>query len=166
MANDFSFLRRDRSGQWTDLRKIIFTGECSVYLSVPETCKNDRVRAHNGSKVESIQKSKLAPKIMVWGAMTASDVSKLHVLPPNQTVIAKYIQESILSLFLPDDMNKTGDTGKVTERRFMKTCWIWHCCRMEHQLTRPQKLKIWSETIFLSSISKTNDPQTCLTSLS
>jgi hypothetical protein len=55
---------------------------------------------------------------------TASDVSKQHVLPPNQTVRAKYIQESILSLFLPDEMNKTGDTGKVTERRFMKTCWI------------------------------------------
>ncbi len=57
---------------------------------------------------------------MVWGAMTASDVSKLHMLPPNQIVRAKYIQESFLSLFLPDDMNKTGETGKVTERRFMK----------------------------------------------
>ncbi len=57
---------------------------------------------------------------MGWGSMTASDVSKLHVLPPNQTVRAKYFQESILSLFLPDDMNKTGDTGKVTKRRFMK----------------------------------------------
>jgi hypothetical protein len=61
---------------------------------------------------------------MVWSTMAASDVSKLHVLPPNQTVRAKYNQESVLSLFLPDDMNKTGDTGKVTERRFMKTCWI------------------------------------------
>jgi hypothetical protein len=61
---------------------------------------------------------------MVWGAMTASGVSKLLVLPPNQTVRAKYNQESILSLFLPDDMNETGDIGKVTERRFMKTCWI------------------------------------------
>jgi hypothetical protein len=35
-----------------------------------------------------------------------------------------YNQENILSLFLPDDKNKTSDTGKVTERRFMKTCWI------------------------------------------
>jgi len=61
---------------------------------------------------------------MVWGAMTASGVSKLHVLPPDQTVKTKYNQENILSLFLPDDMNKTSDTGKVTERRFMKTCWI------------------------------------------
>jgi hypothetical protein len=39
MANDFSFLRRDRSGQWTDLRKIIFTGECSVYCQCLEFAK-------------------------------------------------------------------------------------------------------------------------------
>jgi hypothetical protein len=58
--------------------------------------------------LEPIQKSKFAPKIMVWGAMTSSGVSKLHVLPQNETVRAKYNQESIPSLFVPDDMNKTG----------------------------------------------------------
>jgi hypothetical protein len=89
-----------------------------VYLSVPETRKNDRVRAQNGSKVEPTQKSMFSPKIMVWGAMTASGVSKLHVLPPKQTVRAKYNQESILSLFLPDYMNQAIDTGIVSEKRF------------------------------------------------
>jgi hypothetical protein len=62
---------------------------------------------------------------MVWDTMAASGVSELHVLPPNQTERAKYNQENILSLFLPDDMNKTSNIGKVTERRFMKTCWIY-----------------------------------------
>ncbi len=95
-----------------------------MYLSVPGNRKNDGIWAKQRSKVEPFQKSMFAPKIMVWGAMTASDVSKLYVMPPNQTVRANYIQDSILSLFLPDDMNKTSDTGKVTERRFMKTCWI------------------------------------------
>jgi hypothetical protein len=78
----------------------------------------NRVKSGTHSKVQ------VCSKIMVWGTMTASDVSKLHVMPPNLTVRANYIQESILSLFLPDDMNKTGDNGKVTERRFMKTCSI------------------------------------------
>ncbi len=73
-----------------------------MYLSVPETHKNDRVRAQDGSKGEPTQKSKVSLKIMVWGAMTAPGVSKLHVLPPKQTVSARYNQESILSLFLPD----------------------------------------------------------------
>ncbi len=120
--NDFSFPRSDRIERFGDLRSIIFTDECLVYLSVPGNHKNDDIWAKKTSKVELTQKFKFAPKIMVWGAMTASDVSRLHALPPNQTVRVKYIEESILSLFLPDDMNKTGDTGKVTERRFMKTC--------------------------------------------
>jgi hypothetical protein len=37
MAKDFSFPSRDRSGQFEDLRKIRFTYECQVYLSVPVT---------------------------------------------------------------------------------------------------------------------------------
>ncbi len=89
-----------------------------MYLPVPGIHKNDSIRAQNKSKLEKTQKSKFSPKIMVWGAMTASGVSYLHVLPPNQTVRAKYNQESILSLFLPDDMNKAGVTRIVTERRF------------------------------------------------
>jgi hypothetical protein len=118
MAKDFIFSRRDRSGQFEDLMRIIFTDACLVYLSVPGTRKNDHIWAKNRSKVEAIQKSKFAPKIIVWVAMPASGVSKLHVLHPNQTVRAKYYQESILSLFLPDDINITSYTGKVTERRF------------------------------------------------
>ena len=55
---------------------------------------------------------------MVWGAMTATGLSKLHVLPPNQTVTAKYYQENILSPFLLDDINRAVDTGSVMERRF------------------------------------------------
>ncbi len=89
-ANDFSFPRNDRSGQFEDLRSIIFTDECLVYLSVPGNRKNDGVWAKDTSKVEPIQKSKFDSKIMVCGAMTASGVSKLHVLPPNQSMWAKY----------------------------------------------------------------------------
>ena len=89
-----------------------------MYLLVPGNRKNDGIWAKQRSKVEPIQKSKFAPKIIVWVAVTASVVSKVHAWPPNRTVRAKYNQESILSPFLPDDMNMTGDTGKVTERRF------------------------------------------------
>jgi hypothetical protein len=95
LANDFSFPRSDRSGQFEDLRMLIFTDEDSVYLSVPGTRKNDPVWAKKRSKVELIQNSKFAPKIMVWDTMAASGVSKLIVLPPNQTERAKYNQENI-----------------------------------------------------------------------
>ncbi len=45
MANDFSFSRSDRNGQFEDLRMIIFTDEGPMYLSVPGTHKNDRAWA-------------------------------------------------------------------------------------------------------------------------
>jgi hypothetical protein len=83
-----------------------------------ELSKMTAFGAKNRSKVEPIQKPKFAPKVTVWVTMTASVVSKLHVLPPDHTVRAKCNQESILYLFLPDDMNMTSDTGKDTERRF------------------------------------------------
>ncbi len=41
------------------------------------------------SKLEPIQNSKFAPKLMVWGTMSASGVSEQHVLPPNQTERSK-----------------------------------------------------------------------------
>ncbi len=91
--------------------------------------------------------------------MAASGVSKLHVLPPNQTVRAKYNQESILSLFLPDDMNMTGDTGKVTERRFYVNMLDLTLLQNGAPAHKAKKLKIGFETIFLNSKSKTNDPQ-------
>ncbi len=81
--------------------------------------------------------------------MTASGVSKLHVLATNQTVRAKYNQESILSLFLPDEM-------------YVEDPWYWKSYRKKiyenmldltllqdgapaHKATETQ---IWSETIF------------------
>jgi hypothetical protein len=38
-ANDISFLRSDRSGQFEDLRMILFIDEGPVYLFVPGTRK-------------------------------------------------------------------------------------------------------------------------------
>jgi hypothetical protein len=45
------FPRRDKSGQFENLRKIIFTYECPVYLS-----KNDCVWAKNRPKVKPVPK--------------------------------------------------------------------------------------------------------------
>jgi hypothetical protein len=112
------FTKERQNWTYEDWRKIIFTDECPVYMSVPRNRQNDRVWAKKRSKVESVQKSEFSPKIMVWGAMTAAGPSKIHVLPPNQTVTAKYYQENIFSPFLLDDINRAGDTGSVTERRF------------------------------------------------
>jgi hypothetical protein len=53
----------------------------------------------------------------LWGAMTASGLSKLHVLPPNQTVRAKYYHANILPPFPSYGFVhvRYGDSGSVTE---------------------------------------------------
>ncbi len=90
-ANYFSFPRRDRSGQVNRLEKdYIYRWMFSVPASAWKL-ELDSVRAQNRSTLEKTQKSKFSPKIMVWGAMTASGASNLHVLPPNQTVRAKQV---------------------------------------------------------------------------
>jgi hypothetical protein len=54
--------------------------------------------------------------------MAASGLSKLHVLPPNLTVTSKYYQENIPCPFLHHDINKAGQTGLLTERKYQETC--------------------------------------------
>jgi hypothetical protein len=41
----------------------------------------------------------------------ASGLSKLHVLPPNQTVTSKYYQENIPCPFLLYEINRADDIG-------------------------------------------------------
>ena len=55
---------------------------------------------------------------MIWGAMTATGVSPLHILPPNQNVNALYYQENILEPFLLHEVHRAGDRGPVTKRKF------------------------------------------------
>ena len=55
---------------------------------------------------------------MIWGAMTATGVSPLHILPPNQNVNALYYQENIPEPFLLHEVHRAGDRGPVTKRKF------------------------------------------------
>jgi hypothetical protein len=71
-----------------------------VYPSVPGNRQNDHVWALNKSKVEAVEKSKFSPKIMVWGAMSATGLSQLHVFPLKQNVTARFYQGNILDPFL------------------------------------------------------------------
>ena len=54
------------------------------------------------------EKSKFSLKIMIWGAMTATGVSPLVILPPNQNVNALYYQENILEPFLLHEVHRAG----------------------------------------------------------
>jgi hypothetical protein len=63
MANDFSFSRRDKNGQFEYLMRIIVTDECPVYLSMHGTCKKwlhlgqKQVKSGTHSKVQVCSKN-------------------------------------------------------------------------------------------------------------
>ncbi len=94
-----------------------------------------------------------------FGSQWQLQVCPIYMCCLQPKLRAKYNQESILSLFLLMIWIWPVILEKLQKEDFMKTCWIWLCCRMEHQLIRPQKLKIGCETIFLNSKSKTNAPK-------
>jgi hypothetical protein len=82
--------------------------------------------------------------------MTATGLFKLRVLPPKQNVTAKYYQENILDPFLLGNVNRTSDTGPVTDRRFHENTWDLIFSLMELQFTQLRALKSGSNPIFYS----------------
>ena len=55
---------------------------------------------------------------MIWGAISATGASALHVLPQNQTVTAQYYQENILAQFLLGEIHSNLNTSPITDRKF------------------------------------------------
>ena len=55
---------------------------------------------------------------MIWGAMPATGLSKLHFLPANQNVTAAYYLENILSPFLLEEINRNRNAGQIIDRKF------------------------------------------------
>ena len=107
---------------WTveDWKKIIWSDE-SPYLLYPDgNSKNDVIWAREKQEVEPIEKMKFSPKVMIWGAMTATCLSELHIVPQNTTINAQYYQENILEENLLPMINRVVSTGPITQRKCPK----------------------------------------------
>ena len=114
---EFCLERRD----WTvnDWKKVIFSDE-SPYLLFPEgNSKNDIVWAKNTSDVEPSETVKFSPKIMVWGAISASSLSELHIVPQKTSVTADYYTENILAEILLSMFTQNRTTGSLVGRRLV-----------------------------------------------
>ena len=107
--------------KWTvnDWKKVIFSDE-SPYLLFPEgNSKNDIVWAKNSSDVEPRETVKFSPKIMVWGAISGSSLSELHIVPQNTSVTAGYYTENILAENLLPMFTGNRATGSLVGRRLV-----------------------------------------------
>ena len=102
-----------------DWKKVIFSDEIP-YLLFPEgNSKNDIVWAKNTSDVEPRETVKFSPKIMVWGAISASSLSELHIVPQKTSVTADYYTENILAENLLPMFTRNRTTGSLVGRRLV-----------------------------------------------
>ena len=67
--------------------------------------------------VEPIEKMKFSPKVMVWGAMTSTCLSELHIVPQKTSINADYYQENILGKNLLPMFDRRSVTGPLTGRK-------------------------------------------------
>ena len=88
---------RDRS-HWTkeDWSNVIFSDESPYELFSSGNPKNDVIWATDRGDVEPIEKQKFSPKVLIWGAMTSTCLSELHVIPQKTSVDGQYYRENIL----------------------------------------------------------------------
>ena len=63
---------------------------------------------------------KFPPKFMVWGMMSFRAISKLHFIPPKQTVNTTFYIDEILAKSCLDTLHRTQNNGSVLERKIVK----------------------------------------------
>ena len=104
---------------WTgeDWKKIIWSDESPYLLYSQGNSKNDVIWAREKDEVEPIEKMKFSPKVMVWGAMTTTCLSELHIVPQNTTINAVYYQENILEKNLLPMMDRRRAVGPIINRK-------------------------------------------------
>ena len=57
---------------------------------------------------------------MVWGMMSFRAISKLHFIPPKQTVNTAYYIDEILAKSCLETLHRTRENGSVWDRKMLK----------------------------------------------
>ena len=107
---------------WTvaDWRNILWPDESSFELFHPTNRQNDRIWARDGSNIIPQETVKFPPKFMVWGMMSFRAISKLHFIPPKQTVNTAYYIDEILAKSCLETLHRTRENGSVLDRKMLK----------------------------------------------
>lgn len=106
-----------RVKKWTveDWKQVVFSDESPFELYHPANSKNDVIWAKNPSDVEPVPVPKFSPSVMVWGAMSFSGLTKLHIVPQGQTVNQEYYCSEILEGCLFPRLEKNLPRGPKFE---------------------------------------------------
>ena len=141
--------------KWTpdDWKKVIWSNE-NYQLYPKGNSKNDVIWAKSPEGVETIELMKFSPKVMVWGAMTSTCLSELHIVPQKTSIDAVYYQENILEKNLLPMMSRTATTGDLTERKcprkkselvFMQDGARCHTAATTTQWLQDNEIQFWGK---------------------
>ena len=106
-----AFCRRTQNWTSEDWKQVVFSDESPFELFHPPNPKNYVVWDQDGSSVEHTGVPKFGPKVMVWGAMSFSGLSDLHIVPQGTTIDQNYYCREILEGNLFKRMKKNHATG-------------------------------------------------------
>ena len=79
-----------------ELEDFVFSDESPMYLFYAQNRKNDIVWGSEEDKVTVAKTVKKSAYVNIWGAILASGLSAIHIMPQGQTVDAEYYVEDIL----------------------------------------------------------------------
>ena len=94
--------------QW---KQVVFSDESPFELYHPPNSKNDVIWSKNNTDIEHVPVMKFSPKVMVWGAMSFSGLTELHIVPQGQSVNQEYYCTEILEGNLFPRMHKNLTMG-------------------------------------------------------
>ena len=125
-----TFCKMVKNWKLDDWKQVVFSDESPYELFPPPNPKNDVIWARGVQEVEQVPVPKFGPKIMVWGAMSFSGLSTLHIVPQNTSVDQVYYRTQMLEGNLFERIQKMSQEAPNSLVNLCQTCQEWFFNRM------------------------------------
>ena len=108
-----AFCKRVKNWTIEQWKQVVFSDELPFELYHSPNPKNDVIWSADNSSIEHMPVPKFSPKVMVWGAMSFSGLSELHIVPQGQTINQDYYCTKILEDNLFKRIEKNDPNGSI-----------------------------------------------------
>lgn len=119
MQNRLAFAKKYKDLKPEDWENYIFSDESTKYLFNQPNSKNDVVWGSQNEEVPDVKCVKNSAKVMIWGAMGARGLSRLHIVPTGTNVTADYYRTKVLEKELKPALSRSATTGRIDKRKLV-----------------------------------------------
>ena len=116
----FQFSKMARKMSSEDWKNVIFSNESPFPLFWTPNKQVDRVWSRDRGTVEPVETVKKSQGIQVWGAMSGSGLSELHVMPQSFRLNARKYITDILEGHLEPLLERTRSTGPISSQKLVQ----------------------------------------------